>query len=200
MEPGRKGLGEIFISGTEREPLPLVAPGLCHCSISSSSSGLSHLHNSILSTGRQPSAHLTSPHPTDNPELEVKVGLTGCLIINEIWSKRFRCSVGVSGFSWFYFKKWFLRVPGLESWSNQAWSLFVGCLHVSCLTSQSLVRDSLTFFWYGVRHFFLMCSLVDALTILLCNIMTHWLVTDHFSQTSNTHVRVEWSFKPPLDV
>lgn len=37
MEQGRKSLGEIFISGTEREPLPLVAPVLCHCSISSSS-------------------------------------------------------------------------------------------------------------------------------------------------------------------
>lgn len=37
MEQGRKSLGEIFISGTEREALPLVAPVLCHCSISSSS-------------------------------------------------------------------------------------------------------------------------------------------------------------------
>lgn len=38
MEQGRKSLGEIFISGTEREPLPLVAPVLYHCSTSSSSS------------------------------------------------------------------------------------------------------------------------------------------------------------------
>lgn len=37
MEQGRKNLSEIFISGTEREPLPLVAPDLCHCSTSSSS-------------------------------------------------------------------------------------------------------------------------------------------------------------------
>lgn len=37
MEQRRNSLPEVFISGTEREPLPLVAPVLCHCSISSSS-------------------------------------------------------------------------------------------------------------------------------------------------------------------
>lgn len=56
MEQGRKSLGEIFISGTEREPLPLVAPVslplfhflflllvLC-AELSSSSVAKSHLH------------------------------------------------------------------------------------------------------------------------------------------------------------
>ncbi|CAB1426567.1 unnamed protein product [Pleuronectes platessa] len=77
MEQGRKSLGEIFISGTEREPLPLVAPDLCHCSISSSS--LCSVHRSsppppppppLRVTFTPPSSHVRfSTHLTSLPDL-----------------------------------------------------------------------------------------------------------------------------------
>lgn len=102
MEQGRKSLGEIFISGTEREPLPLVAPVLCHCSISSSSFW-SVCRALVLLCGRASviftppsSTHLISP-PAPCKRLELQ------RLVDKLTSRKHRPSRNVtfddSGFS-----------------------------------------------------------------------------------------------------